>query len=303
MPPISGILFGIIWRYKLTETRTIGQEMETAMAKLAQAGVDTPQLDAEVLMAQIIGEQRVYVITHPDRVLSEDEQHRYREAVTRRANREPLAYITGKREFWALSFEIVPGVLVPRPETEVLIEAVLSTLRARENPLIADIGAGSGIVAVTLAYELPDAIVYATDISPVALDITKKNAARHQVELRVDVIEGDLLDPLPDEVKGKLDAVVSNPPYIPSDEIGRLQPEIAIFEPREALDGGVDGMYYHRRILETSKEWLKPGGWVHIEIGIGQGEAVSSYARELGYKNIRITNDLAGIERVVSCEG
>lgn len=286
----------------MAEACTIGQEMGIAMANLAQAGVDTPQLDAEVLMAHVVGERRVYVITHPDKALSEDELCRYRESVARRARREPLAYITGEREFWALSFEVTPGVLVPRPETETLIEAALSTLRERENPLVADIGAGSGIVAITLAYELPDAVVYATDISPAALYVTRKNSVRHQVELRVDVLEGDLLDPLPDEVRGKLDAVVSNPPYIPSDEIDRLQPEITEFEPRGALDGGVDGMDYHRRILKASKEWLKPGGWVYMEIGIGQGEAVSSYAKELGYKNTHITNDLAGIDRVVSCE-
>lgn len=294
---------GTIRRFSaLVDTRTIAHELTFAMDALSHAGVETPQLDAEVLMAHVIGVKRVYVITHPERELTEEEACRYRESVARRVKREPLAYITGEREFWALSFEVAFGVLVPRPETETLVEAALSTLRGRENPLIADIGAGSGIIAVSLAVELPDAVVYATDISPEVVEIAQRNAIKHQVEVRVDILEGDLLDPLPNELRGELDAVVSNPPYIPSKEIDHLQPEITDYEPRGALDGGPDGMAYHRRILETSREWLKPGGWVHMEIGIGQGEAVSAYARELGYRNTKVTNDLAGIDRVVSCE-
>ncbi|MEN6371550.1 MAG: peptide chain release factor N(5)-glutamine methyltransferase [Armatimonadota bacterium] len=286
----------------MAETRTIAEELVSAMHSFAQAGIETPQLDAEVLMAHVVGSPRVYVITHQDRVLTEDELCRYRNFTARRAKREPLAYITGKKEFWALSFDVTSAVLVPRPETETLVETALSTLRERENPLIADIGVGSGIIAVSLAVELPDAVVYATEISSGAVEIARRNALKHQVEVRVDILEGDLLDPLPEKVKGKLDAVVSNPPYIPSEEIDHLQPEITGYEPRGALDGGPDGMDYHRRILESSREWLKPGGWVHMEIGKGQGEAVSAYARELGYINTKVINDLAGIDRVVSCE-
>ncbi|MEN6520943.1 MAG: peptide chain release factor N(5)-glutamine methyltransferase [Armatimonadota bacterium] len=286
----------------MAETRTIAQELASAMGTLAQEGVETSQLDAEVLMAHVIGSQRVYVITHQERALTDDELCRYRDFAARRAKREPLSYITGEKEFWGLSFDVTPAVLVPRPETETLIETALPTLRDRENPLIADIGAGSGIIAISLAVELPDAVVYATEISPEAVKVARRNAIKHQVEVRIDILEGDLLDPLPEEVKGKLDAVVSNPPYIPSEEIYHLQPEITNYEPRGALDGGEDGMDYHRKILEASREWLKPGGWVHMEIGIGQGEAVSAYARNIGYTNTKVINDLAGIDRVVSCE-
>jgi release factor glutamine methyltransferase len=286
----------------MTASGTIKDEIAHAMGVLADTGVDTPQLDAEVLMTYIHRASRVHVISHPEELLSHDEVHRYREMVERRAKREPLAYITGEKEFWGLTFEIAPGVLVPRPETEALVESAIAQLRRTQNPLIADIGIGSGCVAIALAVELPDAVVYGTEVSSKAIEIARKNALRHQVQIRVDILEGDLLDPLPKEVHGRLDAIVSNPPYIPSTEIPTLQPEIKDYEPIGALDGGPDGMIYHRRILDATKEWLKSGGWVHMEVGIGQAEHVLSYAREHGYADTRIANDLAKIPRIVSAQ-
>jgi release factor glutamine methyltransferase len=252
-------------------------------------------------MAHAAGSSRVHVISHPSQQLGQEEILRFREMVRRRCKREPLAYITGHREFWGLDFEVTPAVLIPRPETETLVETALTQLKGIQNPLIADIGAGSGCVAIALAVELENAVVYATEVSHEAAEVARRNAIKHQVELRVDVLEGNLLDPLPNEVRGKLDAVVSNPPYVPSKEIDLLQPEIVDYEPREALDGGPDGTDYYPMILEASKSWLKSGGWVHVEIGIGQSDAVTAIAEELGYQDIKITNDLAGIARVVSC--
>lgn len=284
----------------MTTLPTIREELTDAMALLTQAGVDTPQLDAEVLMAHALVTTRVHVMSYPEERLGEREAQRFRQFIERRAKREPLAYITGEKEFWGLSLDVTPAVLMPRPETETLVETAIAALPRNRDVLVADIGVGSGCVAIAIAVELPDAVVYATEFSRDAAEVARRNAEKHQVEVRVDVLEGDLFDPLPEEVRGRLDAVVSNPPYIPSDELDMLQPEVALYEPRGALDGGPDGMACHRRILDTARDWLAPGGWVHLEVGIGQAEHVASYARESGYSESRITNDLAGIARVVS---
>lgn len=286
----------------MTAVRTIQEELAQAMAILRRAQVDTSQLDAEVLMAHALGVPRVHVISYPGQRLRHDVAHRFEEMIARRAKREPLAYITDEKEFWGLSFDVTPAALIPRPETETLVEAALSSLKGRANPLVADIGAGSGCVAIAIVIELPDAVVYATEVSSDAAALARRNALKHQVEIRVAVLEGDLFGPISEDLRGKLDAVVSNPPYIPSAEMDFLQPEIANYEPRGALDGGPDGMEYHRRILTAARDWLRPGGLVHLEVGVGQAEKVTAYAREQGYAQLRITSDLAGIGRVVSGE-
>lgn len=280
----------------------INQEIKEAISSLTQAGIDTSQLDAELLMAYALHTTRIYIISHPNQLPSDEEIQQFRQMIARRTKREPLAYITGEREFWKLSFDIVPGVLVPRPETEILVETVLSQLRGLDSPIMAEIGAGSGCIAISLAMEVPDAFIYATEDDPVALEVAGRNALKHRVSERVKIMEGNLLDPLQFDLHCKLDAVISNPPYIPSGEIDSLQPEVAKYEPRGALDGGPDGMVYHRRILDAAREWLKPGGWVHMEIGIGQAAEVVDYAYKHGYWKARITKDLAGIERIISCK-
>ena len=313
----------------MTTPTTIGDELNRAIRLFAQSGIDTPHLDAEVLMAHVIGMPRLHTISHPGQRLREEQLAAFRAVVERRAKREPLAYITGEKEFWGLSFEVTPAVLVPRPETETLVEVALAQLRGEwegEAPaepghpapagpmagtapghdggglVIADIGAGSGCVAVALAVELPDAVICATEVSPAAAEVARRNAAKHQVEARVTVLEGDLFEPIPVEVRGRLDAVVSNPPYIPSAEINSLQPEIEEYEPRAALDGGREGMTYHWRMLDAARGWLKPGGWVHLEVGGSQALQVAEHARTRTYVGTRATTDLAGIERVVSCK-
>lgn len=280
---------------------TVECELERAFKLFIEAEIDSPQLDAEVLMSYALARPRIYIISHPERQLTPEELSVYRNGVERRVNREPLPYITGEKEFWGLSFEVGPNVLVPRPETETLVEVALSCIDD-PNALIADIGAGSGCIAVALAVELPDAVIYATELSHETAEMAHRNASRHEVQLRVDILEGNLLDPLPEEVKGKLDTVVSNPPYIPSHEIDELQPEVARYEPRGALDGGSDGMKYLRLILDTARDYLKPGGWVHMEMGFGQAAALIEYATSIGYVEAHTTKDLAGIERVLSAK-
>ena len=279
---------------------TIREEMNRATRELLESGVDSPQLDAEVLMSRVIGKPRIFVIAHDELQLEQNELDRFRSHVERRKKREPLAYIIGTREFWGLDFDVASGVLVPRPDTEILVETALSKLIGVSDPLVVDVGAGTGCIAISIAVELPDAVVYTTDLNPIAIELAERNAIKHDVEIRVPVIKGDLLDGLPEKLKGKLDALVSNPPYIPSDEIDDLQPEVAIYEPRGALDGGSDGLKYIRLILEAAREYLRPGGWMILEVGMGQAEAVIDYAHSLGYVEIEVKKDLAEIERVVS---
>ncbi len=279
---------------------TIAEELNRAMAAFADAGIDSPQLDAEVLMSQALGLPRVKVISHPKQRLTIGEMDRFRAMVARRLAREPLAYILGYREFWGLDFEVTSAVLIPRPETETLVDIALSELRKTERPLAVDIGTGSGAIAVTLAIELPDAVVYATEISHAAAEVAGRNAKKHNVQDQVQVLEGDMFSPLPAEVCGRLDAILSNPPYVPQGDVQNLQPEIVRFEPSPALGGGEDGMKFHRLILDAGQKWLRPGGTVHLEIGIGQEDDVMTGASEMQYTDISSAEDLAGIVRVVS---
>jgi len=222
----------------------------------------------------------------------------------RRAAREPLQYLLGSQEFCGLDFLVDRSVLIPRPETELLVEQVIQhNLRAR--PLIiADIGTGSGCIAVALARALPTAVLYATDRSPAALRIAEQNATRHGVKDRVRFVVGDLLEPLrAHRLEGKVAAVVSNPPYIPDRELFELQPEVRIFEPRLALAGGGDGLEFHRRLLSDAAEFLTPGGLLVFEVGQGQAGQLSEIAvAQGGYAQADLVRDAAGIDRVVCFE-
>lgn len=281
---------------------SIGEELRRAFSELAEAGVENPQLDAELIMAYVLCCSRIDVIAHPERLISHDCSRSFRSLVSRRVSREPLSYIVGRREFWKMEFEVGSGVLVPRPETEVLVESAIERVRGLENPLIADIGAGSGCVAVSLAFELPFATVYAVDISPEALEYTVRNAKNYGVADRVIALQGSFTEPLPIELRGRFDAVVSNPPYIRSGDIDFLEPEVSIWEPREALDGGADGFTAHIEVIRSAAEWLKSKGWLCIEIGLGQYEAAADIAKRHGFVNISAVNDLAGIDRVLTAQ-
>lgn len=275
---------------------TIKDELWEAIVRLRVAEVDTPQLDAEVLLEYVLGADRTYLISHPERRIEQNELTNYHSLLERRERREPLPYITGKREFWSLEFDVTPSVLIPRPETETLVEEAISRLYGPV--LIADIGVGSGAIAVALAKELPEARILGTDLSPEAMEVAAANVAKHKVGGRVTLLLGDLLEPLDAAFEESLDAIVSNPPYIPSDEIDTLQPEITRYEPRQALDGGPDGLDFHRRILDEARRFLKPGGYVLLETGAEQGEAALKIAHELGYRNLMIRKDLAKLDRV-----
>ncbi len=248
-------------------------------------------------MARALGRPRLYVIAHPEHLLSEEERSRFEAMVQRRVERCPLAYITGDGEFYGLTLEVRPGVLVPRQETEILVEQCIQRV-GREDVVIADIGVGSGAIAVAVAAKLPKARVYGTEVSPIALEVARANVAKHALADRVALVYGDLCEPLV-ESGLKFDAVLSNPPYIPSSEIDTLQPEVRDYEPREALDGGPDGLDVYRKLLPGARELLREDGFTAVEIGAGQYELVREIAERAGYGRVEVAPDLAGIDRVV----
>jgi release factor glutamine methyltransferase len=279
---------------------SIGDALAQAAIRLRNEGVDSPRLDAELLLAHVLDSNRASVLTWPERRLTPKQLTRYRDLVARRAAREPLAYILGHREFFGLDFVLDPRVLIPRPETELLIEHALSIVQelraATPQPEIADVGAGSGAIAVTLAVRLPQATLIALDDSEGALAVTAENARRHGVSDRVHCLPGDLLAPL----SGPVDMIVANLPYVTTDEWQCLPPEIRDHEPRGALDGGPDGLTFIRQLLALAAPYLRPGGSILLEIGAGQRTAVTALARQ-GFPRaeVQIHQDYAGLDRLV----
>jgi release factor glutamine methyltransferase len=253
-------------------------------------------------MARVLECSRLDIIAHPERFLTEAEQAEYSALVEKRASRYPLAYILGRKEFYGVELEVRPGVLVPRPETEILVEECLKRLKADDgnskHHIVADIGVGSGAIAVAMAINLHYAEVYATETSPTALEVARLNIEKHKLSRKVRLLEGDLCKPLR-HMGAVFDAIISNPPYIPTGEIENLQPEVKLYEPREALDGGADGLDVYRKLIPDARELLKEGAFLAVEIGIGQAEAVIMMSKSAGYRRWEVVPDLAGIERVV----
>lgn len=282
---------------------TIAEALTYAFAELTAAGVEAPRFDAQLLLAWTLKARREELAREPERGLTEREELIFRKAVSLRGERRPLPYITGEAWFYGRAFKINRAVLIPRPETEGLAELALAACRDVLSPKMADIGTGSGCLAVTLAAERPDAAVWATDLSADALKEARKNVVRYGLTERVALLHGDLLHSLPPGLR--LDIIVSNPPYVTEAELADLQPEVRDYEPRLALSGlgdaaGADGTALHRRILAAAPPFLKPGGRVLLEVGQGQSQTVAEAAHALGYADISVTADYAQIGRVVS---
>jgi release factor glutamine methyltransferase len=279
----------------MTDIRTI---LHRTTRELAAGGSPSPRLDAEVLLMRCLGMDRLQLCMQPERELSQEEIAGFTRWIERRSLSEPVAYILGEKEFWSLRFEVSREVLIPRPETECLIEEVLRFYRPPGEGLrIIDIGTGSGAIGVVLARELPAARVAVTDISPEALAVARRNALSHGVSGRMEFVQGDLFAAL----SGGFDIVCSNPPYIQKDQYDLLPEGIRNFEPREALMAGPDGVAFHRKIIWEGAHRLKAGGRVFLEIGEGQREAVEALFEEnLGYDDISFRKDYGGINRVVS---
>ena len=292
---------------------TVRNLLQSAIESLTDAQVPSPRLNAELLLMFTLGCDRAYLYAHPERELTNDEQTRYEQALSQRCRGVPTQYITGHQEFWGMDFIVTPAVLIPRPETEHVIETLLelshvgrsgvgrAPLRQAQgklspaNPRIVDVGTGSGCIALALAKELPHAEIHATDISPDALEIAEANAARHQLASRITFHDTDLLQGLESNF---FDFVVSNPPYVGESEADQVQLEVRKFEPRNAIFAGPTGLEVIELLIPAAQTALKPEGRLVMEISGTIAEGVKSLLESWGC--VQIKNDLQGIPRVVS---
>ena len=279
------------------EVWTIGSIIKWTEQYFQDKGVDSPRLDAEVLLSHVLQKERIYLYIHFDEPLEAAELAAFREMVKKRVQRIPVAYIVGAREFMGLRFAVSPAVLIPRPDTEILVEAVIERLKDKSQIKFVDIGTGSGAIVLSLLHYLPLACAVAVDISQDALAVATENAETLLVKDRVDFYQGDIYAPLAAE---KFDTIVSNPPYIPNADIAELEPEVKEFEPYGALAGGLDGLDFYRRLIADGSDRLKDGGFMAFEVGINQAQAVAALAESMPiFEKAEILKDYAGIERVV----
>ena len=262
-------------------------------AVLKDAGIESASLDCRLLLCKFLGVDKVYLITNSDREI--DDLSEFDALVKRRLNHEPMQYILNHAEFMGLDFYVDENVLIPRPDTEILVEKVISHFGETSFEFL-DIGTGSGCIPISILANCKNACGISADISEKAIDVAKKNAESNKVTERLDFINIDILNDFPE---GKFDCIVSNPPYIESEVVETLMPDVREFEPHLALDGGADGLTFYRRIADKGYDSLKDGGLLAFEIGYNQGESVSRIMNEKGYRNTEVIKDIAGNDRVV----
>jgi release factor glutamine methyltransferase len=275
-------------------------DIRTALSRTQSSRIENLYRTAEHLLAHVLNKPREWVIAHPEHSLTPEQQTRFTDLTTQAANGIPLPYLLGHWEFFGLDFVVTPDVLIPRPETELLVEKVIqkSQISKTQNPKIADVGTGSGIIAITLATKLPHAHITATDISPAALAVAQSNAQRHHVADRITFVESDLLASPTSIHSLSFDIICANLPYIPSNDLASLA--VAQHEPILALDGGPDGLSLIRRLLTQAPPILAPGGRILLEIEYRQGVAVAALARNsFPTAQVHVHQDLAGLDRVV----
>ncbi|MFH2011818.1 MAG: peptide chain release factor N(5)-glutamine methyltransferase [Pseudomonadota bacterium] len=288
------------------KTWTILQLLNRTSQYFNEKGIENPRLDSEVLLAHSLKTSRLNLYLNYDKPVLKNELKEYRELIKRRIRREPLQYITGHQEFWSLNLKVNEGVLIPRPETEILVEEALKTFFQNE-PFyqlinILELGTGSGAIAIALAKELRRVMIVATDISDVAVKTAKENASLHGVEENITFLQGSLFKPV-SERTGAFSLVISNPPYIPIESFKDLQPEVRDFEPRVALNGGQEGLKFYRKILSQAGRYLAKDGWLMMELGEGQAEKVTRLIELTGeFSSSYIVKDFSGIERVVKAQ-
>ncbi len=281
----------------------IKELLRMGVDKLGEREYLNPTLDALLILEFLLNVDRSYLYTHGDRVVSDEIVDKYVYFIEKRKIGYPLSYLLKEKDFYDLSFYIDEGVLVPRPDTEILVDWIINTAieKYQNRPInIVDLGTGSGCIGITLAYHLKNAVIYAVDLDNKALEVTEKNILRYKLNNRVVLCNGDMFDGIKSlQLEGKVDIIVSNPPYIPSQVIEGLQVEVRKYEPRKALDGGSDGLDFYRRIIPESKIYLNKSGILAFEIGYSQGEIVKKLFIEEGFCNVEIIKDLQGLDRVV----
>ncbi len=295
--------------------------LSSAVDRLEAAEVGSPRMNAEVLLMFVLDVNRAYLYAHPERELTAEEASRYQEVLAQRATGMPSQYVTGHQEFWGLDFVVSPAVLIPRPETEHLVETVLELARGVPAPKLVDVGTGSGCIALALAHELKDAEVYAVDLSAGALEVASANAARLQLDGRVKFARCDVLRPaqntvvLSSEAKRSretstpegptlrdFDFVVSNPPYVGFGEADKVQRSVREFEPQMAVFAGEQGLDIIGSLISQAHDALKPGGWLAMEIGYSMRDAVVDLLAPTMWEGVRVVPDLQGIPRVIAAK-
>ncbi len=275
----------------------VAEALQTGTDTLANAGVETPRVDAEWLMSYVLDCLRPELVLRHDEVLTEAQQSQWDVLITQRATRIPLQHLMGSAAFCGLLLEVNKNVLVPRPETELLAEGAWQFANVIERPLVLDVGTGSGCLAISIAVNCSQAEVHALDVSPEALVVARANAVRYQVQERVNLYKADGRTALSGETR--FDLIVSNPPYIPSTEIPKLQPEVREHDPHLALDGGADGLDFYRALAIHARARLQPSGRLMLEIGDGQAESVSALLLAAGWRVLEVFPDLNNVQRIV----
>ena len=280
--------------------RRVSQVLLTGARRLLAAGIESGRLDAELLLGHVLGMSREQLVVGASMPLSQEQWQSYESILLRRLDAEPTAYITGRQEFWSKDFRVTPAVLVPRPETECLVEIALKLAADWHEPLrILDLGTGSGAIAIALAGELPKTTIFATDISYAALVLARQNAARHSVAGQIHFLQGDLFEAIR-KAGVKFDLILSNPPYIRRSEIAELAPTVSRWEPRVALDGGPDGLEYYRRLAGSAIDYLLPSGAIIVEIGVDMGvSARALFTNAAACVDATIAQDYSGQDRIV----
>jgi len=279
--------------------RSVRQLRMLARDILKAAGLENAEREADWLLAHAMRLSQGQLLAAGNAPLTARQAEQARTYIDRRAAREPLQYILGTQEFGGLEIAVTPDVLIPRPETTLLVEEVAQAIGAQRRSLVADVGTGSGCIAIAVAKTCPHATLWATDISWPALVVARRNALQHDVGKQVTFVQADLLGPFPASEEGIFDAIVSNPPYIPEGEMEGLQPEVSRYEPRLALAAGADGMTYYRRLLSAAAVLLKPAGCLMVELGVGQFNAVSALSDRTRLSVLHCRKDQAGIERAL----
>ncbi len=273
---------------------TIREALRLANFVLKEAQVENPRLDAEVLLAHHLGITRSQLLARLDFALEPEIENGYHDLVERRGLHEPVAYIIGYKEFYGLKIQVDRRAPIPRPETEILVEVALASARQGKSPIV-EVGTGSGAVALALAVNLPQAEIYATDLSSTALEVAEENCRRHNVLDRILLLEGELLEPLAEPVA----LVVANLPYLSRQELEGAPPEVAEYEPRQAFDGGLNGLDQYRRLFAQAPSHLLPGANICLEVGANQAQAINRIAREqFPQAKVAVIKDLAGLDRV-----
>lgn len=274
----------------------IDEILKGAAETLAKSGVEDPPRQAASLLGLALGRDRTFLIAHPEYELNSEEQIRFEEYLHRRAAREPLQYIRGTQEFHRLEFDVAPGVLIPRPETEILVENAIELLKNKTAPSFCEVGVGTGCISISVLHEVGQAFATGLDISDTALGLTWRNALKHGVSERLKLARSDIFGAL---ARQKFELVVSNPPYIPKAEYDGLQPEVRDFEPAGALTDGGTGLSIIEKIAREAPKYLKPGGFLLMEIGFGQAEEVARMFASPVWQSFEILPDLQSIPRIV----